>query len=38
VIAAHLPALAVVVPLVAAPLCVLLRHAGIAWGLSVASA
>jgi multicomponent Na+:H+ antiporter subunit D len=35
VIAAHLPALQVVVPLVAAPLCVLLRAGGIAWAFTV---
>jgi len=38
VIAAHLPALVVVVPLVAAPLIVLLRHPGAAWALAVAAA
>jgi len=38
VIAAHLPALAVVVPLAAAPLIVLLRHAGLAWAIAVAAA
>jgi len=38
VIAAHLPVLLVVVPLAAAPLIVLLRHAGIAWALAVAAA
>ncbi|MDH4093603.1 MAG: monovalent cation/H+ antiporter subunit D family protein [Betaproteobacteria bacterium] len=37
-IAAHLPALAVVVPLAAAPLIVLVRHAGAAWALAVAAA
>ena len=37
-IAAHLPALVVVVPLVAAPLIVLLRHPGLAWALAVAAA
>ena len=30
-IEAHLPALQVVLPLIAAPLCVLLRHAGLVW-------
>jgi multicomponent Na+:H+ antiporter subunit D len=34
---AHLPALAVVTPLAAAPLIVLLRHAGLAWLLTVAA-
>ncbi len=34
-IAAHLPALQVVVPLVAAPLCVFLRHGNLAWGLAL---
>lgn len=35
----HLPALVVVVPLMSAPLCVLLRHAGLAWAIAlVASA
>ena len=33
-IAAHLPALQVVVPLVAAPLCVLLRHPTLVWGFA----
>ena len=33
----HLPALQVAVPLVAAPLIVLLRHPGIAWALTVAA-
>jgi multicomponent Na+:H+ antiporter subunit D len=37
VIAEHLPALQVVVPLAAAPLIVLLRHPGIAWALAVAA-
>ncbi len=37
-IAEHLPALQVVVPLAAAPLIVLLRHAGLAWALALASA
>jgi multicomponent Na+:H+ antiporter subunit D len=37
-IAAHLPALAVVAPLAAAPLIVLARHAGVAWALALASA
>ena len=36
-ISEHLPALQVVVPLVAAPLIVLLRHPGIAWTLAVAT-
>jgi multicomponent Na+:H+ antiporter subunit D len=36
VISEHLPALQVVVPLVAAPLIVLLRHPGIAWAIAVA--
>ncbi|MDH4324187.1 MAG: monovalent cation/H+ antiporter subunit D family protein, partial [Betaproteobacteria bacterium] len=36
-IAEHLPALQVVVPLVAAPLIVLLRHPGLAWALAVAA-
>ena len=36
-IAEHLPALQVVVPLAAAPLIVLLRHPGIAWALAVAA-
>ena len=36
-IAAHLPALAVVIPLAAAPLIVLLRHAGVAWVIAVAA-
>jgi multicomponent Na+:H+ antiporter subunit D len=38
VIGAHLPALVVVVPLAAAPLIVLARHAGVAWVLALASA
>ncbi|HEX5092930.1 MAG TPA: monovalent cation/H+ antiporter subunit D family protein [Burkholderiales bacterium] len=37
-ITAHLPPLAVMVPLAAAPVIVLLRRAGIAWALSVAAA
>ncbi len=32
----HLPALQVVVPLLAAPACVLLRHPALAWGFSMA--
>ena len=36
-IAAHLPALQVVVPLVAAPLCLLLRRGGLAWALALAA-
>ncbi len=35
-IAAHLPALQVVIPLMAAPVCVLLRHGGLAWGFTLA--
>ncbi len=35
-IAAHLPALQVVVPLMAAPLCVLLRRPTLAWALALA--
>ena len=35
-IAAHLPPLQVVVPLIAAPLCVLIRNARLAWGLATA--
>ena len=35
-IAAHLPALQVVIPLMAAPVCVLLRHGGSAWGFTLA--
>ncbi len=31
----HLPALQVVIPLIAAPACVLLRHPGLAWGFSL---
>ena len=31
----HLPALQIVVPLVAAPICVLLRRADLAWGLAL---
>ena len=34
-IAAHLPALQVVVPLIAAPLCVLLRRGTVAWALAL---
>jgi len=37
VIAEQLPALQVVVPLVAAPLIVLLRHPGLAWAIAVAA-
>jgi len=37
VIAAHLPALVVVLPLAAAPLIVLLRHPGLAWAIAVAA-
>ncbi|MCZ6743169.1 MAG: monovalent cation/H+ antiporter subunit D family protein [Alphaproteobacteria bacterium] len=33
--AQHLPALQIVVPLVAAPICVLLRRADLAWGLAL---
>ncbi|MFQ5932235.1 MAG: monovalent cation/H+ antiporter subunit D family protein, partial [Nitrospiraceae bacterium] len=33
--AAHLPALQVVIPLIAAPACVLLRHSGLAWGFTL---
>lgn len=33
----HLPALVVVVPLMSAPLCVLLRHAGLAWAIALAA-
>lgn len=36
-IAEHLPALQVMVPLAAAPLIVLLRHPGVAWALAVAA-
>ena len=36
-IAEHLPALAVAVPLAAAPLMVLVRHAGFAWALAFAA-
>ena len=32
----HLPALQVVLPLIAAPICVLLGNARLAWGLAVA--
>jgi multicomponent Na+:H+ antiporter subunit D len=35
VIAAHLPALQIVVPLIAAPLCLLLRRSALAWGLAL---
>jgi multicomponent Na+:H+ antiporter subunit D len=35
VISAHLPALQVVVPLMSAPLCVLLRHRKLTWGLAL---
>jgi multicomponent Na+:H+ antiporter subunit D len=38
VIAEHLPALVVVVPLATAPLIVLARHAGVAWALALAAA
>ncbi len=34
-IAQHLPALQIVVPLVAAPLCLLLRRGDLAWGLAL---
>jgi len=34
VIAAHLPVLQIVVPLIAAPFCLLLRRGSLAWGLS----
>ena len=33
---AHLPVLQVIVPLIAAPLCMLLRHGTLAWVLAVA--
>lgn len=33
-VAAHLPALQVALPLIAAPLCSLLRHPGVAWGFA----
>ena len=33
-IAVHLPAWQIVLPLIAAPLCVLLRHGGLAWLLA----
>ena len=36
-IAAHLPPLQVVVPLISAPLCVLLRNPRMAWGLATAT-
>ena len=36
-IAAHLPPLQVVVPLIAAPLCVLVRTPRLAWGLATAA-
>jgi multicomponent Na+:H+ antiporter subunit D len=35
VIAAHLPALQIVLPLVAAPLCLLLRRGAVAWALAL---
>ncbi|MFQ5955218.1 MAG: monovalent cation/H+ antiporter subunit D family protein [Kiloniellales bacterium] len=35
-IATHLPALQVVIPLLAAPLCVLLRRGGLCWALTLA--
>ena len=35
-IAAHLPALQVVVPLIAAPLCLILRRGALAWALALA--
>ena len=35
-IAAHLPALQVVMPLIAAPLCILLRHSGVVWAFAMA--
>ncbi len=35
-IAAHLPVLQIVVPLIAAPICLLLRRGSLAWGLSLA--
>jgi len=35
VIAANLPALQIVVPLIAAPLCLLLRRGALAWGLAL---
>ena len=35
-ISPHLPALQVVIPLLAGPLCLLLHHPGRAWILSVA--
>jgi multicomponent Na+:H+ antiporter subunit D len=35
VIAAHLPALQIVVPLISAPLCLLLRRGGLAWALAL---
>ena len=34
-IAAHLPALQVVIPLIAAPVCLLLRHSGLVWGFAL---
>ena len=34
-IAAHLPALQIVIPLIAAPLCLLLRRGGLAWALAL---
>ncbi len=36
-IAAHLPALQIVVPLVSAPLCLLLRRGSLAWALALAA-
>ncbi|MEC4668466.1 MAG: proton-conducting transporter membrane subunit, partial [Nitrospirota bacterium] len=33
--AAHLPALQVVIPLIAAPACLLLRHSGLVWGFAL---
>ena len=36
-IAAHFPILQVVVPLLAAPLCVLVRQRDAAWGLALAA-
>jgi multicomponent Na+:H+ antiporter subunit D len=36
VIAAHLPALQVVIPLIAGPLCVILRRGALAWALALA--
>ena len=34
-IAAHLPALQVVIPLIAAPVCLLLHHSGLVWGFAL---